>query len=766
MSYQDDIQRLHNLSQRDLDEMMTSTAQGRARTYQREHRVFNRRVYQNTLYAQVRGSEPEPYQVEISVQDGEVYGYCTCPYELNGWCKHIGAVAMEWIDNPDRFQVLDKCPESYFEQLSDQEEEEEEEEEMATQPKTTLSTWDSFNNLPSEREAYVQEIKSLLQNYTIEQLRQLARNCQFNLNTTRKEKIIETLSYQLSDPAYVEAQLGQLDNTSLRILIFMNLVAPPGYGSQSSILRPFGMSGQENRVVQCLEKMTHHGLLFTFELGKTPYFVLPQVVRASLPLLPDAVAAWPEKELAQTEIKHQEFTSIVPRLYRMWSFLHETHPRRAMPLPIDKIETELEFLKGWRNDPDEVAQIRKNRYSLNVAISLNVSPAPPYLEPDVQQALSSLLGADVQEIEFYYALLMQMEAVRGNAGEPIQTELSPLQELSTFDVGTQLTLLAIIWSSLDNWSEVDMVLRSKPEICVRRNSGYISYKMENLYQEWREGRMALVRFLSLLPENKWISVEAFLRTVYEVLPNILHMSSESGVWWLESTHKKKQFGTSFEDWLTGYGQLILAILTGPLRWFGMIELAYRQDQPVAMRLTPIGAFTLGRKTSIDVTSHRAGLKPEQIVHFNDDLTVELASGIALPELYTLLNQIGRLENITTQTLIYRLDAGGVQRCLEQGDTAANLIDRLSQLSGKPLSEAWQRRLHEWENNYGRLHLYQDIALVELTDDLALHELLAATSLRNHLIYRFSNRLIAIRSDAIDELTQEMEKRGYMPHVTG
>ena len=39
-----------------------------------------------------------------------------------------------------------------------------------------------------------------------------------------------------------------------------------------------------------------------------------------------------------------------------------------------------------------------------------------------------------------------------------------------------------------------------------------------------------------------------------------------------------------------------------------------------------------------------------------------------------------------------------------------------------------------------------------------------TALREYVIHEFSPRLVAIQPDAVDDLVQEMEKRGYTPHV--
>ena len=73
-------------------------------------------------------------------------------------------------------------------------------------------------------------------------------------------------------------------------------------------------------------------------------------------------------------------------------------------------------------------------------------------------------------------------------------------------------------------------------------------------------------------------------------------------------------------------------------------------------------------------------------------------------------------------------------------------------------------MHHTIQNYGQLHLYEDLTLVELADDYVLQELLVSTSLHENLIYTFSPRLVAIHSHAVESLVQEMEKRGYTPRV--
>src|SRR5215210_3792709 len=61
------------------------------------------------LLAQVEGSSYEPYRVDITLDAGGIASAeCTCPYEWGGACKHIVAVLLAYINQPE--QVEERLP--------------------------------------------------------------------------------------------------------------------------------------------------------------------------------------------------------------------------------------------------------------------------------------------------------------------------------------------------------------------------------------------------------------------------------------------------------------------------------------------------------------------------------------------------------------------------------------------------------------------------------------------------------------------------------
>jgi uncharacterized Zn finger protein len=65
---------------------------------------------EDTLFAQVMGSSPEPYEVRALIKDSEISTKCTCP--LGNMCKHGTALLLKWVFEPSSFIDADRFLES------------------------------------------------------------------------------------------------------------------------------------------------------------------------------------------------------------------------------------------------------------------------------------------------------------------------------------------------------------------------------------------------------------------------------------------------------------------------------------------------------------------------------------------------------------------------------------------------------------------------------------------------------------------------------
>lgn len=78
----------------------------RGQDYYRNGAVISLARRGQTLEAEVEGSQYEPYAVTIEFdQAGVTSAECSCPYDWGGWCKHIVAVLLTALHEPDEVET-------------------------------------------------------------------------------------------------------------------------------------------------------------------------------------------------------------------------------------------------------------------------------------------------------------------------------------------------------------------------------------------------------------------------------------------------------------------------------------------------------------------------------------------------------------------------------------------------------------------------------------------------------------------------------------
>ena len=101
-----DLTGLLRLTEDDIRRLATAQSFTRGEDYYASGAVFDTQRRGKTLIAQVEGSQYEPYQVTITLDEAGVQDTnCTCPYDRGGICKHIIAVLLTYIHKPDSFTV-------------------------------------------------------------------------------------------------------------------------------------------------------------------------------------------------------------------------------------------------------------------------------------------------------------------------------------------------------------------------------------------------------------------------------------------------------------------------------------------------------------------------------------------------------------------------------------------------------------------------------------------------------------------------------------
>jgi hypothetical protein len=88
----------------DIQGWTGSASFGKGQAYFRQGAILEPRRQGWTLKARCLGSSAPSYRVEATMGDeGIAEADCSCPVGSGGHCKHIAALLLTWLDDPDAF---------------------------------------------------------------------------------------------------------------------------------------------------------------------------------------------------------------------------------------------------------------------------------------------------------------------------------------------------------------------------------------------------------------------------------------------------------------------------------------------------------------------------------------------------------------------------------------------------------------------------------------------------------------------------------------
>ena len=100
---------LPQIKEADIKRWVGERSYSRGYNYFDGGNIYNTVRQGMTLKANCYGTMPKPYRLEITLsKDGIEYGDCSCPVGDDGDCKHIAALLLKWLYEPEAFTELEE----------------------------------------------------------------------------------------------------------------------------------------------------------------------------------------------------------------------------------------------------------------------------------------------------------------------------------------------------------------------------------------------------------------------------------------------------------------------------------------------------------------------------------------------------------------------------------------------------------------------------------------------------------------------------------
>jgi uncharacterized Zn finger protein len=100
-------EKLPRMTEADVRGLASEKSFERGRSYYKDGTILDPVCQGMELRAYCEGSEDEPYHLSVTLARGGVEdASCTCPYDWGGICKHLVALLLTYVHNPDWFRVV------------------------------------------------------------------------------------------------------------------------------------------------------------------------------------------------------------------------------------------------------------------------------------------------------------------------------------------------------------------------------------------------------------------------------------------------------------------------------------------------------------------------------------------------------------------------------------------------------------------------------------------------------------------------------------
>ncbi len=266
-------------------------------------------------------------------------------------------------------------------------------------------------------------------------------------------------------------------------------------------------------------------------------------------------------------------------------------------------------------------------------------------------------------------------------------------------------------------------------------------------------RQVLLKLLSQLPTDRWWNLHAFVNGVAENFPDFQRPAGDYDSWFIRR-ESDGQFLRGIQAWDEVDGAVIRAMITGPMHWLGIYDLAApsAEGEPASFRpgkwAEPLWHGAAPR-----------GLAEEKgQVRVSSDGVI-LVNALAPRAVRYQIARFGEWEVESGGAFRYRLTPGSLERARQQGLKPAHLTALLKKHLASPIPPALLQALERWEKFGAQAHIEKAVLLRVQSPE-------ALTALRQSRAARYLGEMlgadaVVIKPGGEEAVLRALAESGYL-----
>jgi hypothetical protein len=617
--------------------------------------------------------------------------------------------------------------------------------------------------------------------FTSAQLRELARSLDLTLKGTLKSAIIEQIVTALEVRAQTPSDfLNGLPAEQARLLRRLytawdiTLPFPRALATHLLSLDAKPIDG-DKATTELLESLRRRALLFPSQsvvaIGQRyeSHYQLLAVNEHLAPLMltdTNLDSAKPASTSAAPVLLLQAMDGFIEAAFRGAVQMRMTLPPHARTFTTA-------WLMNWEHDAEEAERIMRSRQGWVPDARSGMSVIIKYrLSDDSFELLQDMTGLSREHIYLLYALATPLQLLNPPApatGSSDDGKLSVNDETFERWIGdSPANKLRQLWNAWATQAtsaiECMTPVAEQNAFLVMRAIGATNMNAYDLAAEWCALRRLVVRCVraaQLQTNAGWIDFEKFLAAIFALRPDSAHTWLSDQEWWLGAASNGQRLDlNNYDMWRKVIGVIIEQIVGQSLFYFGAVECSRnKRGELQSFFVTDVGTWLMTADNDLPADAQPAE-RTAQPVEWLNPQTVRVPLSANRAELISLMRKIGTSADAP---FTYTVNQASVERGFEQNisvDEIAHCFEKF----GAPLPAETHVELAALAARFGRVRVYDALTLIECADDVALRELMASTSLAQHIVYQISPRVAVIRDSAVDELAFEIAAKDHTPKV--
>jgi len=327
-----------------------------------------------------------------------------------------------------------------------------------------------------------------------------------------------------------------------------------------------------------------------------------------------------------------------------------------------------------------------------------------------------------------------------DAGMPIPEPVGQFLELPR---GEALLMLTRSWKQSNKINELSLL----PNLSFEGN-----WLNDPLHT-----RQVVLGYLKTIPADTWWNLDSFIAAIKQHSPDFQRPAGDYDSWFIRD-ETTGQYLRGFDHWDEVDGRLVRYILTGPLHWLGILDLAGPgSDQDVtAFRLSAWSRALLNNRVPKGLPVE------EELLIARSDAHISARRWVPRRVRYQLA-RFCDWEKETPDEYLYQVSAGSLTRARQQGLTVSQLLALLNRHS-KAVPPSLVKALERWDKGGSEARL-ERLVILRVTSAEVLQALRKSRASR-FLGEPLGPTTVAIKPGAAQKVLAALAELGYLGEIRG